>query len=71
MCERVPVAGRNGQPMNEMPATRPVIVVEDEATGLIEPNPAMVAPELIARVRASLRAMQMIQTTRWSRPDGA
>ena len=37
-------------------------------TGLVEPITATVAPELIARVRASLRAMKII-TMRRSRLD--
>jgi len=50
--------------MNHEPEPGLIIVVAD---GLVEPKP-VAAPELTARVRASLRAMTN-QTTRWSRLD--
>jgi len=59
LCVRVPETGRDGEPMNGMvPENGPVIVVDDG------PKTALVAPELIARVRASLRAMKRRQIQR-------
>jgi hypothetical protein len=61
LCVRVPETGRDGEPMHAMvPENGPVLVVDDG------PNTAIVAPELIARVRASLRAMKIRQMRRSS-----
>lgn len=59
-CVRVPETSTNAETMNAEPETGPIIEVD--ADGLVESNAATVAPELIARVRASLRAIK-IQTT--------
>ncbi len=67
-CVRVPETSTRAETMNEEPEIGPIIAVD--ADGLVEPNPAMVAPDLIARVRAMLRAMKMRQL-RQSSPDGA
>jgi len=56
----------NAETMNEEPETGLIIAVD--ADGLVEPNAATVAPELIARARAILRTMK-IQTTRRSSLD--
>jgi hypothetical protein len=61
-CVRVPETSRH----HDEPENGPIIAVDDD--GLVEPITATVAPELIARVRASLRAMKII-TIRWSRLD--
>jgi len=55
---RVPETGRSVETMMNEPENGPVIMVDDE------PNTAMVAPELIARVRPMLRAMKIRQTHR-------
>ena len=65
-CVRVPETSTNAETMNAEPETGLIIAVD--ADGLVEPNAATVAPELIARVRASLRAMK-ITTMRRSRLD--
>ena len=65
-CVRVPETSTNAETMNEDPETELTIAVD--ADGLVEPNAATVAPELIARARAILHAMK-IQTTRRSSLD--
>jgi hypothetical protein len=67
-CVRVPETRTNAETLNDEPETRPLIAVD--ADGLVEPITATVAPELIARARAILRAMK-IQTTRRSGIDHA
>ena len=65
-CVRVPETSTNAETRTEEPETGPIIAVD--ADGLVEPNAATVAPELIARARAILRAMR-IRTTRRSNLD--
>ncbi len=65
-CVRVPETSTNAETMNEEPETKLTIAVD--ADGPVEPNAATVAPELIARVRAILRAMKT-RTTRRSSLD--
>jgi len=65
-CVRVPETSMNAQTMNAEPETGLIIAVD--ADGLVESNAATVAPEMIARARAILRAMK-IQTTRRSSLD--
>ncbi len=65
-CVRVPETSTNAETMIEEPETKLTIAVD--ADGLVEPNAATVAPELIARARAILRAMKT-QTTRRSSLD--
>jgi len=65
-CVRVPETSTNAQTMNAEPETGLIIAVD--ADGLVESNAATVAPEMIARARAILRAMK-IQTTRRSSLD--
>jgi len=55
-CVRVPETSKNAETMNEEPEIGPIIAVD--GGGLVEPN-TVAAPELIARVRASLRAMKI------------
>ena len=62
-CVRVTETSRPAETMNHEPEPGLIIVL----AGLVEPKP-VAAPELTARVRASLRAMTN-QTTRWSRLD--
>ena len=65
-CVRVPETGRHAETLVDEPEKGPIIAVDDD--GLVEPITATVAPELIARVRASLRAMK-ITTMRRARLD--
>jgi hypothetical protein len=62
-CVSVPETSRHD---DEPEPNGPSIAVDDD--GLVEPITATVAPEFIARVRASLRAMKII-TMRRSRLD--
>ena len=65
-CVRVPETSTNAETMTEEPETGPILAIDTD--GLVEPNAATVAPELIARARAILRAMR-IQTIRRSSLD--
>jgi hypothetical protein len=61
-CVRVPETGRHAETFVDEPENGPIIAVDDD--GLLEPITATVAPELVARVRASLRAMKIITMRR-------
>jgi hypothetical protein len=63
-CVRVPETRQRAETMSEEPETGPIIAVADDE--LVEPITATVAPEPIARVRASLRAMRITTMRRSS-----
>ena len=56
--------------MNDEPDQTGLVIVVDDVRPMVEPNTAMVAPELIARVRAMLRALKIRQTNQ-ARLDSA
>jgi hypothetical protein len=58
-CVRVPETSRHD---DEPEPNGPIIAVDDD--GLVAPITATVAPELIARVRASLRAIKITRMRR-------
>jgi hypothetical protein len=66
-CVTVPETGRYGNAMMTEPIDVTGLVADERP--LIEPNTAIRAPELIARVRASLRAKNQIMSMRRSRLD--
>jgi hypothetical protein len=59
-CVPVPETSTNAETTNEEPETGPIIAVD--ADGLVEPNAATGAPELIARARAILRLDRALKT---------
>jgi hypothetical protein len=63
---RAPETSRHAETLVDEPENGPILAVDDD--GLVEPITATVAPELLARVRASPRAMK-ITTMRRSRLD--